>query len=104
MNCWNYFFDFDFSTSENWNQTVIIVIMCVYLFTFFPSRLVHHNYVGIDSEKNPYFLSVVMHDTGSRGTPLYRAILFRKQVKINNNHLYLFIKYRLIDHNHSELC
>lgn len=42
---------------------------------------VHQNYVGIDSEKNPYFLSVVSQDSGSKYMPLYRVILFRKQVR-----------------------
>lgn len=41
---------------------------------------VHQNYVGIDTEKSPYFLSIVSQDSGSKSVPLYRAILFRKQV------------------------
>lgn len=44
---------------------------------------VHQNYVGIDTEKNPYFLSIVSQDSGSKSVPLYRAILFRKQVSKN---------------------
>lgn len=40
----------------------------------------HQNYVGIDTEKNPYFLSIVSQDSGNKSVPLYRAILFRKQV------------------------
>ncbi|XP_055707592.1 GTPase-activating Rap/Ran-GAP domain-like protein 3 isoform X2 [Phlebotomus papatasi] len=47
-------------------------------FKYFLGRL-HQNYVGIDSEKNPYFLSVVSQDSGSKYMPLYRVILFRKQ-------------------------
>lgn len=45
------------------------------------SNVVHQNYVGIDSEKNPYFLSIVSHESGNKST-LYRAMLFRKQVCI----------------------
>lgn len=41
---------------------------------------VHQNYVGIDSDKNPYFLSIVSQDSGNKCIPLYRAMLFRKQV------------------------
>lgn len=37
---------------------------------------VHQNYVGIDNEKIPFFLSVVMSD--NQVVPMYRAILFRK--------------------------
>lgn len=40
----------------------------------------HQNYVGIDTDKNPYFLSIVSHESGNKSTPLYRAMLFRKQV------------------------
>ncbi|XP_055677387.1 GTPase-activating Rap/Ran-GAP domain-like protein 3 isoform X3 [Lutzomyia longipalpis] len=47
-------------------------------FKYFLGRL-HQNYVGIDSDKNPYFLSVVSQDSGSKYMPLYRVILFRKQ-------------------------
>lgn len=43
-------------------------------------KIVHQNYVGIDSEKSPYFLSIVSHESGNKSTPLYRAMLFRKQV------------------------
>lgn len=43
-------------------------------------KSVHQNYVGIDTEKNPYFLSIVSHESGNKSTPLYRAMLFRKQV------------------------
>ncbi|XP_037029821.1 GTPase-activating Rap/Ran-GAP domain-like protein 3 isoform X2 [Bradysia coprophila] len=47
-------------------------------FKYFLGKL-HQNYVGIDTEKNPYFLSIVSQDSGSKSIPLYRAILFRKQ-------------------------
>ncbi|XP_055295173.1 GTPase-activating Rap/Ran-GAP domain-like protein 3 isoform X2 [Sitodiplosis mosellana] len=47
-------------------------------FKYFLGKL-HQNYVGIDSEKNPYFLSIVSHESGNKSTPLYRAMLFRKQ-------------------------
>lgn len=46
------------------------------------TNVVHQNYVGIDSEKNPYFLSIVSHESANKSTPLYRAMLFRKQVCI----------------------
>lgn len=42
---------------------------------------VHQNYVGIDSEKQPYFLSIVSQDSGTKSMPLCRVILFRKQVR-----------------------
>ncbi|XP_039960598.1 GTPase-activating Rap/Ran-GAP domain-like protein 3 isoform X1 [Bactrocera tryoni] len=47
-------------------------------FKYFLGKL-HQNYVGMDTEKNPYFLSVVSQDSGHQGAPMYRAILFRKQ-------------------------
>ncbi|XP_055846645.1 GTPase-activating Rap/Ran-GAP domain-like protein 3 isoform X2 [Episyrphus balteatus] len=47
-------------------------------FKYFLGKL-HQNYVGIDVEKNPYFLSVVSQESGNQGSPLNRAILFRKQ-------------------------
>lgn len=47
---------------------------------WFNMSTVHQNYVGIDSDKNPYFLSIVSQDSGSKCVPLYRAMLFRKQV------------------------
>ncbi|XP_054086487.1 GTPase-activating Rap/Ran-GAP domain-like protein 3 isoform X2 [Zeugodacus cucurbitae] len=47
-------------------------------FKYFLGKL-HQNYVGIDTEKSPYFLSVVSQDSGHQGAPMYRAILFRKQ-------------------------
>ncbi|KPP64751.1 hypothetical protein Z043_116871, partial [Scleropages formosus] len=39
---------------------------------------VHQNYVGTDSEKNPFYLSVVLSDQNSQRVPQYRAILWRK--------------------------
>ncbi|XP_054729663.1 GTPase-activating Rap/Ran-GAP domain-like protein 3 isoform X1 [Anastrepha obliqua] len=47
-------------------------------FKYFLGKL-HQNYVGIDAEKNQYFLSVVSQESGHQGAPMYRAILFRKQ-------------------------
>ncbi|XP_036318191.1 GTPase-activating Rap/Ran-GAP domain-like protein 3 isoform X2 [Rhagoletis pomonella] len=47
-------------------------------FKYFLGKL-HQNYVGMDAEKNPYFLSVVSQESGHQGAPMYRAILFRKQ-------------------------
>ncbi|XP_049532559.1 GTPase-activating Rap/Ran-GAP domain-like protein 3 isoform X1 [Anopheles darlingi] len=47
-------------------------------FKYFLGKL-HQNYVGIDSEKSPYFLSIVSQDSGSKCMPLYRVMLFRKQ-------------------------
>ncbi|XP_052567253.1 GTPase-activating Rap/Ran-GAP domain-like protein 3 isoform X2 [Culex pipiens pallens] len=47
-------------------------------FKYFLGKL-HQNYVGIDSEKNPYFMSIVSQDSGSKCMPLYRVMLFRKQ-------------------------
>uniref|UniRef100_A0A182QQQ9 Rap-GAP domain-containing protein n=1 Tax=Anopheles farauti TaxID=69004 RepID=A0A182QQQ9_9DIPT len=47
-------------------------------FKYFLGKL-HQNYVGIDSEKNPYFLSIVSQESGSKCMPLYRVMLFRKQ-------------------------
>ncbi|XP_053670296.1 GTPase-activating Rap/Ran-GAP domain-like protein 3 [Anopheles nili] len=47
-------------------------------FKYFLGKL-HQNYVGMDSEKNPYFLSIVSQDSGSKCMPLYRVMLFRKQ-------------------------
>uniref|UniRef100_A0A8C1Q9L6 GTPase-activating Rap/Ran-GAP domain-like protein 3 n=1 Tax=Cyprinus carpio TaxID=7962 RepID=A0A8C1Q9L6_CYPCA len=39
---------------------------------------VHQNYVGMDAEKNPFFLSVVLSDQNNQRVPQYRAILWRK--------------------------
>ncbi|KAG8189266.1 hypothetical protein JTE90_019027 [Oedothorax gibbosus] len=46
-------------------------------FKFFLGKL-HQNYVGADSEKVPFFLSVVLTDANSQGVQQYRAILWRK--------------------------
>lgn len=56
------------------------------------AKIVHQNYVGIDSEKNPYFLSIVSHESGNKSTPLYRAMLFRKQVCTLSTNVYQFIE------------
>ncbi|KAL5275099.1 GARNL3 family protein [Megaselia abdita] len=47
-------------------------------FKYFLGKL-HQNYVGVDIEKQPYFLSIVSQDYGNQNHCLYRAILFRKQ-------------------------
>ncbi|XP_037917426.1 GTPase-activating Rap/Ran-GAP domain-like protein 3 [Hermetia illucens] len=47
-------------------------------FKYFLGKL-HQNYVGLDSDKNPYFLSIVSQDSATKSTPLYRAILFRNK-------------------------
>ncbi|XP_052525378.1 GTPase-activating Rap/Ran-GAP domain-like protein 3 isoform X10 [Tympanuchus pallidicinctus] len=39
---------------------------------------VHQNYVGTDSEKNPFFLSVVLSDQNNQRVPQYHSILWRK--------------------------
>ncbi|XP_055515700.1 GTPase-activating Rap/Ran-GAP domain-like protein 3 [Leucoraja erinacea] len=39
---------------------------------------VHQNYVGTDTEKNPFFLSVVLSDQNNQRVPQYRAILWKK--------------------------
>lgn len=53
------------------------------------AHLVHQNYVGIDNEKNPYFLSIVAQDSVNQCVPMYRAILFRKHVSdLIGNHLF----------------
>uniref|UniRef100_W8AJE0 GTPase-activating Rap/Ran-GAP domain-like protein 3 n=1 Tax=Ceratitis capitata TaxID=7213 RepID=W8AJE0_CERCA len=46
-------------------------------FKYFLGKL-HQNYVGVDAEKSPYFLSVVSQDSGHQGAPMYRAIMFKK--------------------------
>lgn len=58
----------------------------VFFVLLFLLNIVHQNYVGIDSEKNPYFLSIVSHESGNKSTPLYRAMLFRKQVSMSFKH------------------
>nr|XP_022919615.1 GTPase-activating Rap/Ran-GAP domain-like protein 3 isoform X2 [Onthophagus taurus]XP_022919616.1 GTPase-activating Rap/Ran-GAP domain-like protein 3 isoform X2 [Onthophagus taurus] len=46
-------------------------------FKYFLGKL-HQNYVGTDSEKSPFFLSVVVNENSNQCVPLYRAILFKK--------------------------
>ncbi|XP_042205762.1 GTPase-activating Rap/Ran-GAP domain-like protein 3 isoform X2 [Homarus americanus] len=46
-------------------------------FKYFLGKL-HQNYVGSDSEKAPFFLSVVLTDANNQCVPQYRAILWRK--------------------------
>ena len=43
--------------------------------------LVHQIYVGTDSEKQPFFVSVVLNDSNNQGVPQYKAILWKKTVK-----------------------
>lgn len=43
---------------------------------------VHQNYVGLDNDKAPFFLSIVLNDANNTCVPLYRAILFKKTVNI----------------------
>lgn len=40
----------------------------------------HQNYIGVDNDKSPFFLSIVMNEDNNSCVPLYRAILFRKCV------------------------
>ncbi|OXB73965.1 UNVERIFIED_CONTAM: hypothetical protein H355_010238 [Colinus virginianus] len=47
--------------------------------TFLP--IVHQNYIGTDSEKNPFFLSVVLSDQNNQRVPQYHSILWRKTVR-----------------------
>ncbi|XP_049782229.1 GTPase-activating Rap/Ran-GAP domain-like protein 3 [Schistocerca cancellata] len=46
-------------------------------FKYFLGKL-HQNYVGSDSEKVPFFLSVVLTDANNQCVPQYRVILWRK--------------------------
>ncbi|XP_026479610.1 GTPase-activating Rap/Ran-GAP domain-like protein 3 [Ctenocephalides felis] len=46
-------------------------------FKYFLGKL-HQNYVGSDSEKQPFFLSVVSSEANSQSLPVYRAILFKR--------------------------
>ena len=39
---------------------------------------VHQIYVGTDSEKQPFFISVVLTDSNNQGAPQYKAILWKK--------------------------
>ncbi|XP_041914839.1 LOW QUALITY PROTEIN: GTPase-activating Rap/Ran-GAP domain-like protein 3 [Alosa sapidissima] len=48
-----------------------------WFFKYFLGK-VHQNYVGMDAEKNPFFLSVVLSDQNNQRVPQYRAILWRK--------------------------
>lgn len=49
---------------------------------------VHQNYVGCDSEKAPFFLSVVLTDANNQCVPQYRAILWKKTVGACGNILF----------------
>lgn len=42
--------------------------------------VVHQIYVGTESEKQPFFLSVVLTDSNNQGAPQYKAILWKKTV------------------------
>ncbi|XP_076359902.1 GTPase-activating Rap/Ran-GAP domain-like protein 3 isoform X2 [Tachypleus tridentatus] len=46
-------------------------------FKYFLGRL-HQNYAGLDSEKVPFFFSVVLTDSNTEGIQQYRAVLWRK--------------------------
>ncbi|GAB6031593.1 hypothetical protein CHUAL_009358 [Chamberlinius hualienensis] len=46
-------------------------------FKYFLGR-VHQNYVGADSEKIPFFLSVVLIDSNNQYCPQYRAVLWKR--------------------------
>ncbi|XP_044729262.1 GTPase-activating Rap/Ran-GAP domain-like protein 3 [Chrysoperla carnea] len=46
-------------------------------FKYFLGKL-HQNYVGMDGDKVPFFLSVVMTESNNQCVPLYRAILFKR--------------------------
>ncbi|KAH0815636.1 hypothetical protein GEV33_007155 [Tenebrio molitor] len=48
-------------------------------FKYFLGKL-HQNYVGLDNDKIPFFLSIVLNEDNNSCVPLYRAILFRKTV------------------------
>ena len=43
---------------------------------------VHQIYVGTDSEKQPFFVSVVLNDSNNQGVPQYKAILWKKTVRM----------------------
>ena len=45
-------------------------------------RTVHQIYVGTDSEKQPFFISVVLTDTNNQGAPQYKAILWKKTASL----------------------
>ena len=42
---------------------------------------VHQNYIGMDSSKDPFLLSLCLTDADNYGVPQYRAILWRKTVR-----------------------
>ncbi|XP_075227777.1 GTPase-activating Rap/Ran-GAP domain-like protein 3 isoform X2 [Lycorma delicatula] len=46
-------------------------------FKYFLGKL-HQNYVGMDGEKVPFFLSIVITDANNQCVPQYRAILWKK--------------------------
>ncbi|KAG5872145.1 hypothetical protein JTB14_037387 [Gonioctena quinquepunctata] len=46
-------------------------------FKYFLGKL-HQNYVGLDNDKSPFFLSIVLNEDTSTCVPLCRAILFKK--------------------------
>ncbi|XP_074025682.1 GTPase-activating Rap/Ran-GAP domain-like protein 3 isoform X2 [Leptinotarsa decemlineata] len=46
-------------------------------FKYFLGKL-HQNYVGLDNDKSPFFLSIVLNEDSSTCVPLCRAILFKK--------------------------
>ena len=47
----------------------------------------HQNYVGSDTDKEPFVLSVVVTDANNHNVPQYRAILWRKTVRdVINTH------------------
>ena len=48
-------------------------------FKFFLGRL-HQNYVGLDADREPFILSVILSD-GAGQLPQYKAILWRKRVR-----------------------
>ena len=48
-------------------------------FKFFLGRL-HQNYVGLDAEREPFILSVILSD-GAAQLSQYKAILWRKRVR-----------------------
>ncbi|XP_013417806.1 GTPase-activating Rap/Ran-GAP domain-like protein 3 isoform X2 [Lingula anatina] len=47
-------------------------------FKYFLGKM-HQNYVGLDADKEPFILSVVVTDANNHNVPQYRAILWRKQ-------------------------
>lgn len=51
----------------------------------------HQNYVGLDNDKSPFFLSIVLNEDNNTCVPLCRAILFKKMVSIFSQHVLLKI-------------